>query len=175
MCTLIKQCTKKDSGSALVAALIVLAILAAIGIASLDVADMNILISANDRDTKNAFFHADSGVGMAQIIVDNTLETRETFLQDDAHNASQWRNSNQTAFNSTEYDLFTSPFYAQDNGTIGTYGRAGWLDIDHLRGTSLESNRFFFVDYLIRADRQGERNSRVIVDLGWRDVVQKQN
>lgn len=173
MSTHTKQCINSDSGSALVAALVVLTILAALGIAALDVADMNILISANDRDTKNAFFHADSGAGMAVLIIDGILETRELFMQDDSRNGTQWRN--QTTFNRDDFDLFTNPFYAQNNGTIGTYGRAGWLDIDHLRGTSIEENTSFFVDYILRSDRQGERNSHAIVDLGWRDVVRKQN
>lgn len=47
---------RKESGSALVVTMIVLAILTVLGLAALDVADVNILISANDRDSKNSFF-----------------------------------------------------------------------------------------------------------------------
>ena len=54
-----------QTGSALVIAVIVLAILGAIGIASLDVAELNLFVAANDRDAKDAFFHADSGANMS--------------------------------------------------------------------------------------------------------------
>ena len=79
-----KQGKEYQSGSALVIALIVLVILAALGYAGLEVADMNIFSSANDRDSKIAFLHADSGANVGHEFLEEAIaDTNTTFYEGD--------------------------------------------------------------------------------------------
>jgi len=168
-----RNCIKPESGSALVIALIVLAILAALGIASLDVADINMFIAANDRDSKETFFHADSGTNIGHEYLEEAIFIgNATFY---ANDANDWQNS--TAFNATDYPL---TFYV--NGQMATYIRAGTLDTRPLEGSSMvmaagyegsgkgSASAGSYTDFLVRAHREGRRNSRAEVDLGWRHI-----
>ena len=65
----------RQSGSALVIALIVLVILAALGYMGLEVADLNIFSAANDRDSKAAFFQADAGANVGMAYLQSALDT----------------------------------------------------------------------------------------------------
>ena len=185
--------TIDQSGSALVIAVIVLAILAALGIASLDVADMNMFISANDRDTKDAFFHADSGANIghefleADFYSDNS--TNSSFYD---NNAYGWLN----ATNCTDIYSPTNPTWGdcEDctnstkflsyyvDGETATYIRAGTLRSGLLEGSAAQIGAGYegigksaahggtYTDYLIRSRRYGKRNSFAEVDVGWRHV-----
>lgn len=179
-----------EKGSALVIAVIVLAILAALGIASLDVADMNMFIAANDRDTKEAFFYADSGANIGHEFLEEShfSSTNSTFYDGDAN---LWVN----ATNSTcEYDTAnprwgdckncTDPeflsFYV--DGEMATYVRAGTLRSGLLEGSAAQIGAGYegigksaahggtYTDYLIRSRRYGKRNSFAEVDIGWRHI-----
>ncbi|SFJ12985.1 hypothetical protein SAMN04488082_101396 [Desulfomicrobium apsheronum] len=154
-------------GSALVIALIVLAILGALGLTALEVADLNIFMAANDRDAKEAFFHADSGVNIGRELTKELLNNgNTTILEDDA---KLWYNS--TIFSPSDYTLFKSTLK-------GTHVRAGLLDYvdaphsiqynDYISpGASLSKS--LAPIFLIRSHNEGKRNSRAEVDLAWRD------
>lgn len=164
--------TAGQTGSALVIALIVLAILSAIGIASLDVADLNLFVSANDRDAKDAFFHADSGANLGHEYLEISIENaNSTFYGNDA---TTWFND---AFNAS---LFPTTFYTQD--TMATFIRSGALDSGVLPGSAMQIGAGYegvgkgaasggtFTNYLIRSHRDGRRNSVAEVDIGWRHI-----
>ena len=167
-----------QSGSALVLAVIVLAILGAIGLASLDVAELNLFISANDRDAKEAFFHADSGVNLGHEFLEESIENANSTFYSDGTNgtdATTWQNS--TVFNAPD---FTTNWYA--NGTMITYVRAGLLDSGVLEGSAMQIGAGYegvgkgaagggtFTNYLIRSHRIGQRDSQAEVDLAWRHI-----
>ena len=162
-----------DQGSALVISLIVLAILAALGIASLDVADINMFIAANDRDAKDSFFHADSGANIGQEFLEEAIfQGNTTYYSNDA---TEWQNS--TDFNATNY-----PLTAYVDGNVATYIRSGILDTQPLEGSSMVMGAGYegsgkgaasggsYTDFLIRSHREGRRDSRAEVDLGWRHI-----
>ncbi len=162
-----------DRGSALVIALIVLAILGALGVASLDVADMNILISANDRDAKDAFFHADSGANVGhEYLEDSLFALNSTYYDSDAN---VW--SGNFTFVPANFSL---QFYV--NGQIGTYIRSGLLDTEINRGSAMQIGAGYegigkgaagggtLSNYLVRSHRLGQRNSQAEVDLGWKHI-----
>lgn len=164
---------KKQTGSALVIAIIVLTILGILGLAALDVADLNIFMAANDRDTKESFFHADSGTNIGHEYLEEAIFIgNATFYGNDAND---WQNS--TSFNATDYPL---TFYV--NGQMATYIRAGILDTRPLEGSSMvmaagyegggkgAASAGSYTDFLVRAHREGQRNSRAEVDLGWRHI-----
>lgn len=168
--------SKKESGSALVLTMIMLAVLTVLGLAALDVADVNILISANDRDSKNSFFHADAGANVGHEFLEAAIdEGNATFY---SSNATSWQLDDIDSFNST-----TFPLSMYVSGTIGTYVRAGRLDSGVLEGSAMQigsgyegvgkgaPHGGFFVNYLIRSHREGQRNSQSEVDLGWRHVT----
>lgn len=64
----------------------------------------------------------------------------------------------------------------------GTYIRAGILDTGALAGSAMQIGAGYegmgkgaahggsFVNFLVRSHREGERNSRSEVDLGWRHI-----
>lgn len=161
-----------QTGSALVIAVIVLAILGAIGIASLDVAELNLFVAANDRDAKDAFFHADSGANMGHEYLEISIETaNSTFYGSDA---TTWVDD---AFNASQ---FLTTFYTQ--GTMATFIRSGALDSGVLPGSAMQIGAGYegvgkgaagggtFTNYLIRSHRDGRRNSVAEVDIGWRHI-----
>lgn len=184
---------KHQEGSALVIAMIVLAILAALGIAALDVADINLFISANDRDTKETFFHADSGANIGHEFIEaehfsSDNSTNSTFYES---NAIDWMNAtNGTSLDSPANPVWgdglncTDPqflsYYVEDE--TGTYVRAGVLRTGLLEGSAAQIGAGYegigksaahggtYTDYLIRSRRYGQRNSFAEVDLGWRHV-----
>lgn len=162
--------TNNESGSALVIAVIVLAILAALGFAALEVSDLNIFMAANDRDSKESFFHADSGANIGRELVKKAFdEGNSTFYEDDAN---LWINA---TFVASDY-----PYSYYTHNTQGTYVRAGLLGIKAegvavIIGAGYEGfgkglPHGFEAQYLIRSHREGRRNSRAEVDLGWRDI-----
>jgi Tfp pilus assembly protein PilX len=162
----------KQHGSALVVALIVLAILGALGYAALDVADLNITMSANDRDSKDAFFHADSGVNVGHEFLEVALENvNSTFYGSDANT---WINA---IFNATDF-----PLKIHTHGVMNTHIRSGDLARGPLAGSAMQIGAGYegvgkgaagggsYTDYLIRAHREGQRNSVAEVDLAWRHI-----
>lgn len=156
-----------EIGSVLVIALVVLAILGALGVASLDVADMNILISANDRDSKDAFFHADSGANIAHEYLEETISDNATYFY--GTNAS-WIDQQQ--FNTADYPLNFLPSGAQE-----TYARFGLIDRENIGVATMASGYeglgkkpTIKAIFLIRSHREGQRNSIAEVDIGWINV-----
>jgi hypothetical protein len=158
---------ENERGSALVVAIIVLVILSVLGFAALDVAELNLFMAANDRDSKEAFFHADSGVNIGRELIKELLDGGNmTILEDDA---KSWA-GNQT-FDPDDYILYI------DTGK-GTFVRAGLIDyVDNPH--SIQFNDYISPGaslgkslapiFLIRSHNEGKRNSRAEVDLGWRD------
>ena len=162
----------RETGSALVISLIVLTILAVLGFAALDIADLNLFIAANDRDSKEAFFHADSGVNIGREWVKKAFDDgNSTFFESDA---KIWYTE---AFNASTYTQL--PKYNTHEMQI-THVKAGLLDIK-TEGTAVIIGAGYegfgkglahgaqFL-YLIRSHHEGKRNSRAEVDLGWRDI-----
>lgn len=177
MSTFFLQNTKQstETGSVLVISLIVLAILGALGVASLDVADINIFISANDRDAKEAFFHADSGTNIGHEYLEDVLESRNSTFYNS--NASAWQTQSPQQFNATEYPV---SFFLYN--TQGTYIRSGILDRGAMEGSALQMAAGYegiaksaahggsYTTILIRSHRQGLRNSMAEVDIAWRHI-----
>lgn len=167
--------TKNESGSALVVAMIVLAILTALGMAGLEVADLNIFMSANDRDSKNAFFLADSGVNVGHEQLEELL-----FNGDNASlyevPAAPWRNETVAQYNATNFPVPAL------NGTLEARVRYGELVTGALAGSASQigaghegsgkgaAHGGTFTEYLIRSHRTGQRNSVAEVDIGWRHI-----
>jgi len=171
---------RDQSGSALVIAIIVLVILGALGLAALDVAEFNIFVAANDRDSKEAFFHADSGVNVGHEFLEVAIENvNSTFYSDGTNstNANIWGNS--TGFGSYPPANFPQFFVS---GGMTTQVRSGWLDSGVLEGSAMQIGAGYegvgkgaasggtFTNYLIRSHREGRRNSQATVDLGWRHI-----
>lgn len=161
-----------QTGAALVIAIIVLVILGALGLTALDVADLNIFVAANDRDAKEAFFHADSGANLGHEYLEIALENgNSTFYGSDA---SIWLTD---AFNASDFPV---TFYT--SGALSTYIRTGSLDSGVLPGSAMQIGAGYegvgkgaasggtFTNYLIRSHREGKRNSAAEIDLGWRHI-----
>jgi len=160
----------QQSGSALIISIIVLVILGALGAVALEVADLNIFMAANDRDSKESFFYADSGANIGREWVKKAFdEGNSTFFE---NNANEWVNA---TFSSTGHQLL----YHID-GQKKTYVKAGLLGIKAegvavIIGAGYEGfgkglPHGFEAQYLIRSYREGKRNSRAEVDLGFRDI-----
>jgi hypothetical protein len=163
---------RDQSGAALVIAIIVLVIVGVLGLVALDVADLNIFVASNDRDSKEAFFHADSGVNVGHEYLEVAIENvNSTFYDSDA---TTWLSD---AFNATDF-----PLTGYASGSMGTYVRSGALDSGVLEGSAMQIGAGYegvgkgaasggtFTNYLIRSHREGRRNSVAEVDLGWRHI-----
>lgn len=174
-------------GSALVIAIIVLVILGALGLAALDVADLNIFMSANDRDSKETLFHADSGVNVGHEFLEEAhFDVNSTFYESDAALWQNATNYNGTAANPVWGDgrNCTDPEFLTlyKSETRATYVRSGLLGSGLLEGSAAQIGAGYegigkgaaqvgtYSDYLIRARRYGQRNSFAEVDLGWRHI-----
>lgn len=159
--------SNNQKGSALIIAIIVLVILGAMGLAALDVADFNILVAANDRDSKEAFFHADSGANMGHVFLKEALEdVNSTFYNS---TAATWS----AIFNATDF-----PLQLYQSGTNVTHIRAGAVEVVENEGDAQNMAAGYEFQggsapggtrtvYLIRSHRIGARNSNAEVDLGW--------
>lgn len=164
-----QRTTDTQKGFILVIALIVLAILGALGLASLQVADINTKISANDRDTKSAFFHADSGANIGHLFLSESLkDVNSTFYNSTPETWS-------ATFNATNF-----PLKLYTSGSMGTYIRAGTLDVRDNAGNAQNMGEGYgggpgksassggtSTSYIIRSHRIGARNSDAEVDVGW--------
>lgn len=158
---------KGEQGSALVIAVIVLVILGALGLTALDVAELNLFMAANDRDSKEAFFHADSGVNIGRELIKELLDSGNMTILE--NNAKSWADSE--TFVASDYNLYIDSIKK-------TFVRAGLIDYvdsphsiqynDYISpGASL--GKSLAPIFLIRSHNEGKRNSRAEVDLGWRD------
>lgn len=169
--------SETSTGSALVIALIVLAILGALGLASLEVADINTTISANDRDTKESFFHADSGVNIGHEYLEDAIEeVNATFYGGDA---TLWKSQDVLDFNATEFNG-TLTFFP--DGRQATYVRAGVWERGEMEGSAFQIAAGYegvgksaahggsYTTFLIRSHRKGKRNSVSEVDIAWRHL-----
>lgn len=168
------ETTHRQSGSALVVVVIVLAILGTLGIAALDVADLNLFTAANDRDSKRAFFYADSGVNIGHEFLEESLhELNATFYGTDA---------NLWADNST-FLVANFPLQFFVDGSKATYIRAGQVGSEFMEGSAIQMAAGYegigksaahggvAAIFLIRSHRIGDRNSQAEIDLGWRHVL----
>lgn len=179
----------EQQGSALVAAVIVLALLTALGFAALNVADLNINISANDRDSKESFFHADAGANVGHEFLEEAIENVNSyFYNSDANTWTQVFDSKLfplklyspsnllKLYTPTELDNYNS-------NEVTTHVRAGESFMESLAGEPLQMAAGYedpamsiahggaFIMYIIRSHRIGERNSVSEIDLGWRHVL----
>lgn len=166
-----KNRMKQEKGSALIIAVIVLTILGILGLAALDIADLNLFMAANDRESKASFFRADSGANIGREFIMKAFdEGNSTFYES---NANEWQNA---TFNATEPGLLKYHIYNDQ----ATYIKAGLLEIN-AKGTGLIIGAGYEgfgkglahgaeFHYLIRSHRTGARNSEAEVDLGFRDV-----
>ena len=177
-----------QNGSALVISIIVLVILGILGLTALDVADINMFMAANDRDSKQSFFHADSGANIGhEFLEDAIFEGNLTYY---SNTAATWMNAdNCTSLDPSnpkwgDCSNCSSPatLSLYVNGQQATYVRAGWLGSGILEGSALQIGAGYegigksaagggtYADYLVRSRRYGQRNSFAEVDLGWRHI-----
>jgi Tfp pilus assembly protein PilX len=156
---------RSERGSALVIALIILAILSIVGFAALDIADLNIFMAANDRDAKEAFFRADSGVNIGRELIKYDLDDGNSNILET--NAAQWEDS--TNFSKDNYNFYS-------NSSKGIYVRAGLLALK-FEGQDESQNEYSSnpgsgnptPTFLIRSHAEGKRNSQAEVDIAWED------
>ena len=152
-----------EQGSALVAAVIVLALLTTIGFAALNVADLNISIASNDRDAKDSFFHADAGTNIGHVLLENSISKADSKYYD--NNASTWEDFviDEVALNAStiKYGVF---YEYEKQRTLVWFGK---INTQHVDFEDLETTK---TNYRIRSDRLGVRHSKAVVDLGWRHI-----
>lgn len=164
-------------GYALLVTVIVLALLGALGVAGLEVASLNLMIAANDRDTRVALHHADSGANIGHTYLEKALScANSTFYGDGASNATHWRN--ERIFRAEDY-----PTVWYREGGSATHVRAGLLERAPLPGSGIQLGNGYgnagysaarggmSCTYLIRSHRAGPRGSHAEVDLGWKHIV----
>ncbi len=180
-----------EQGSALVIALVVLLVLTALGLMVVDVNDINIMIAANDRDTKNALIHADAGANTGHEILEADLENNRplslcneyvTSCASGTCDAQCWANTTIASFNSSDNASWPIALYTDTNGTTGIFVRAGQLSQGLVVGGAIQMGAGYegvgksaakggsFVLYLVRSHAERERQSRAEIDLGWRHV-----
>ena len=165
----------RNQGQSLLITVIILALLGALGVAGLHVAYLNIRIAANERDAKEAFFQADSGVNIGHVLLEEALENVNATFYDDGTNASLWQ--------------FDTTFDPKDFATVlqgsggATHIRCGILRREPVPGAAVQigtgyggegqsaSHGGVSATFLIRAHRVGNRGSHAEVDLGWRHVI----
>ena len=165
---------------ALLATIIVLALLGIMGLAASDTAHLNILMAANGRDAKNAFFMADSGTNAGHEFLERAIASaNSTFYNDGtpATNASTWENEGN--FKPDDF-----PVKWHIHAAEGTHVRAGFIETGLVPGSAMQTGSGYtsagmgaaaggtYSSYLIRSHRQGFRNSVAEVDLGWRHINQ---
>jgi hypothetical protein len=165
---------------ALLVAIIALALLGIMGLAANDTAHLNILMAANGRDSKNAFFMADSGTNAGHEFLERAIASaNSTFYNDGtpATNASAWENEDD--FNPDDF-----PVKWHLHAAGGTHVRAGFIESGLVPGSAMQTGSGYasagqgaasggtYSSYLIRSHRQGFRNSVAEVDLGWRHINQ---
>jgi hypothetical protein len=168
--------TRNQQGSALVIAVIVLSILGALGLAALEVAELNIFTSANDRDLKEAFFYADSGLNIGHELLEENIDSLNSTLFN-TNNATDWSDQTVEDFNAANY-----PLHIYISPPQGTYVRSGILSRDVIVGSAIQIGAGYegagksaahggsYIDFLIRSHRDGRRNSVAEVDMGWRHI-----
>lgn len=169
MCTVPNtKANQTQSGSALVIALIVLAILAALGYASLEVADLNIFSSANDRDHKRAFFHAESGINLGTTWLGQVLFNEAEFplaewanatnpCNDDSAENPYWRMND---LDCASCENASNLKYHDATPPLATYVRAGEEDLSRKHRAGYPPNEYVDAPYVLQSRRYGERNSQ---------------
>ena len=157
-----------QQGSALVIALIVLAILAALGYASLDVADLNIFSAANDRDHKQTFFYADSGINLGTSWLERVLFNEAEFplgtwanstepCPDDSAENPMWKAGNGTVCVScTDADLT----YYNATSPLATYVRVAEEDRPRKHRAGYPPSEYLDAPYALQSRRYGVHNSQ---------------
>ena len=172
-----------ERGAVLAVCLIILALLSLLGVAALNTTDTEMMISANERDHKEAFYYADGGTGVGSTLLEQAIELGESpspagfvmnntaFFMDDR----SWENSG--SFNATN-----SSFSFYHNGTQGTFVRIGGEE-GYVPGSAAQITFGYKgvgkgagsgggrVDYLIRSHRAGARNSAAEIDVEWRHIT----
>lgn len=168
-----------ERGAVLAVCLIILALLSLLGVAALNTTDTEMMISANERDHKEAFYYADGGTGVGSTLLEQAIELGESpspagfvmnntaFFMDDR----SWENSG--SFNAS-----SSSFSIYHNGAEGTYLRIGG-ESGHAPGSpgnittgyrAPGRGNGFQSEYLIRSHRYGARNSAAEIDVEWRHL-----
>lgn len=153
-------CPQTQRGSVLVVAIIVLAILGALGVASLNVADTNLRIAQNSREATQMFFLADSGANMGHEHL--------TLVGNDFNSAS-----NPVPYQSPNPN-FTLNINATSNAPgVGVVIRSGSsVQLGNAYGSSAGSGITSGVDtvYLITSTCTNTiTNATIAIQLGWRD------
>lgn len=167
-------------GHSLLVTVIILALLGALGVAGLHVANLNMRIAANERDARDALYQADSGVNIGSVFLEEALNSINSSFYDDgsnATNASAWQD--ETAFDPDDY-----PCVWNREGGMGTYVRCGMIGRAPIPGTAVQIGTGYegaghsaslggvSRTFLIRAHRIGRFGSQAEVDLGWEHVIQ---
>lgn len=173
------QASRGESGAVLAICLIILALLSLLGVAALNSTDTEMMISANERDHKEAFYYADGGTGVGTTVLEQSVDAGVAAnatglaVYDDIffmRGRSSWED---LAFSSANSSL---GIYL--NGMTGTYIRIGAGPATELGGFSNAMSKSygankptFAKDYLVRSHRYGVRNSASEIDVEWRHLT----
>jgi Tfp pilus assembly protein PilX len=155
----------------LIVAIITLALLGIMALAASDTSLLNILMAANGKNARAAFFLADSGANAGHEYLENAIASVNSTFYSNATNASQWEN--ESVFNPDDY-----PVKWHRHGSEATHVRAGLMETGLLPGSAIQggpgygSGRGTYSSYLIRSHRKGAGGSVAEVDLGWRHINQ---
>lgn len=168
-----------NRGHTLLTTVIILALLGALGVAGLNGAHVNMRAAANERDAKDAFFQADSGVNLGHVFLEEAITEVNSSVFDDgttATNATHWEHS-------VDFDTADYPLAWDSDAFTGTFVRFGVLRRMTLPGAAAQTGGGYegpglssagggaAVIFLIRAHRAGSRGSHAEVDLGWEHVI----
>lgn len=168
-----------ECGAVLAVSLIILVLLSLLGIAALNSTDTEMMISANERDHKDAFYYADGGVNVGSEILEESIDagfasnSSGVQIYDDVffmRDRSSWEG---IAFSSVN-----SSFGIYLDGISGTYVRIGCNPPKDLPGFNNQMPAPYGLPqavrgqyFLVRSHRYGLRNSAAEIDVEWRHLI----
>lgn len=167
-----------ERGAVLAVCLIILALLSLLGVAALNTTDTEMMISANERDHKEAFYYADGGTGVGSTLLEQAIELGEAVNASGVAVYDDIFFMRNRAWEGLAFSSANSSIGIYLNGMTGTYVRIGADPATELGGfsnamsKSYGSNKPTFIkDYLIKSHRYGARNSASEIDVEWRHLT----
>jgi len=161
----------EQSGMVFIVAIITLALLGIMALAASDTSVLNILMAANGKNARAAFFLADSGANAGHEYLENAIASVNSTFYSNATNAFDWEN--ESLFNPDDF-----PVKWHRHGSEATHVRVGLMETGLIPGTAIQGGPGYgsglgtYSSYLIRSHHNGAGGSVAEVDLGWRHINQ---
>ena len=167
---------RKEEGTVLIVALLMLILLTVIGISASTISSIDIQIAGNEKMYKTAFYAADGGTEIGSELLEQNIELRgftsSTVGQANVHDLEFWSNTSWSATNDVDIKISSVDvgLKMRGNSQLSTGGAIQLVAGYEGKGKGAGGSGAYMV-HDIRSEASAKAGARSTVNSKWRHMI----